>query len=224
MKQKLGAHSTSQAVRRELSRNYFFRKSISLGIANLSAVAEKVRAKLGGKPDAVKMAVMRFAREYREKNKSQESSALAILRKSKLTLISNVGVLIFEKGALKKVSELARSFEIYSAVESEKSTVVILGEESMETVSKKVGGLIKQRTNLCMLRITSPKEIEDVPGAMSIVLSTFAEYGINITDLYSCYTDTNIVIERKDALLAFEATDELLSSERTANKATADTH
>jgi hypothetical protein len=60
-----------------------------------------------------------------------------------------------------------------------------------------------------MLRLTSPPEIEYIPGVVAYMLDRLSEHGVNFTDLYSCYTDTNLVVERQDALKAFELLEQM---------------
>ncbi len=209
-KSKESKISIAEAVKNELSKNHFFKKAIGLKIANLSAISEGLKEKVGGNMDAIKMAVIRFAKEHEAKYSKNEDEALKLLKKSRVSLISNVAVVIAKKAGYNNEFELGKDCDVYSILESEKFVVAILNEDCLEKARDKINGIVKVNEDLCMVRISSPPEIESTPGTIDFLLNAFAQYNINILEFYSCYTDTNIVVERDDALQAFQIIDDLM--------------
>jgi len=222
MAHKVEESPISKQVREELESDIYVNKAIRLGIANCSAIAKNLSHKVGGSEDALKMAVLRYSRDAC-KNYEEESIGIAgVLSQTKITLISNVCVLVFERSPTTHAAanNLGGDDEIYSILASQKVILVMTSDENEGYVVDKLGreNIIQKSPGLCMLRLTSPSRIENVPGVIAHVLDQLAQHGINIVDLYSCYTDTNLVIERKDALKAFELLEKMCRKPATAKK------
>jgi len=212
----------SKQVREELESDVYVNKAIRLGIANCSAIAKNLAHKVGGSEDALKMAVLRYSREACKKYEADTIGIAGVLAQTKITLISNVCVLVFERSPSTHAAAdgLGGDDEIFSILASQKVILVMTSDENESYVVDKLGreNIIQKSTSLCMLRLTSPSRIENVPGVIAHVLDQLAQHGINIVDLYSCYTDTNIVIERKDALKAFELMEKMCRKPAAAKK------
>jgi len=67
---------------------------------------------------------------------------------------------------------------------------------------------------LAAVIVQSPKEIVETPGCMIAFYNQLSREGINIEDTVSCYTDTIIVIKRKDVGRAFSALSKLIDEMR----------
>ena len=52
--------------------------------------------------------------------------------------------------------------------------------------------------------IISPKQIIDVPGVIAYITDLLSSNGVNITQIISCYTDTLLIVDREDALKAYQ--------------------
>ncbi len=111
-KSKESKISIAEAVKNELSKNHFFKKAIGLKIANLSAISEGLKEKVGGNMDAIKMAVIRFAKEHEAKYSKNEDEALKLLKKSRVSLISNVAVVIAKKAGYNNEFELGKDCDV----------------------------------------------------------------------------------------------------------------
>ncbi len=212
----------SEKVREELESDIYVNKAIRLGIANCSAIAKNLSKKVGGSEDALKMAVLRYSRDACRRYEAESIGIAGVLAQTKITLISNVCVLVFERSPQTHTAanSLGADDEIFSILASQKVILVMTSDENEKYVIDNLGreNIIQKAGSLCMLRLTSPSRIENVPGVMAYVLDQLAQHGINIVDLYSCYTDTNLVIERKDALKAFELLEKMCRKAPTAAK------
>jgi hypothetical protein len=211
MKQKQGKTErdfpVAKRVFERLESNFYAKQAMKLGIANYSAIAKSLEGEVQGSEDAIKVAVLRFAKQLGKLGDDGNLEAIQkVLQETKIALLSNISVLIFDKTPETESAAAKLGDPVFSLLSSEHAVLVTTFDENAKQIEKKLGehNLIKKRSSLCMLRLTSPPEIEDIPGVVAFLLDKLAEHSVNVTDLYSCYTDTNLLIERNDAMKAFE--------------------
>ena len=70
--------------------------------------------------------------------------------------------------------------------------------------------LKKSESNLNLISIHSPEELEDVPGVIAHILNSLAMEGINVVEFISCYTDTLLVVRQPDTARAYEMLSSLM--------------
>ncbi len=63
------------------------------------------------------------------------------------------------------------------------------------------------------ITVHSPEEIQTTPGCISAFYNQLSRRKVNVEDTVSCYTDTIMVVDMKDASRAFEALTELVGEE-----------
>ncbi|MFA5246584.1 MAG: hypothetical protein WC408_01690 [Candidatus Micrarchaeia archaeon] len=209
MAKKQEESPVSKKVQEALESDIYVKQALKLGIANCSAIAKKLSQDIDGSEDALKMAVLRFGQKVEKQYECGQKDIGKVLAATKIALLSNICVLVFERSgqAQKAIDSISASDgEIFSVLASQKAIIVITNDEFESKVISKVGKdcLLRKSSSLCMLRLSSPENIESVPGVASHIIGSISEHGINIEELYSCYTDTNLVVARKDALKAFE--------------------
>jgi aspartokinase len=61
-----------------------------------------------------------------------------------------------------------------------------------------------------MIVVHSPEELEVTPGVVAFLTTLLAEQGVNIVEFISCWTQTIIVIEKKDSLKVYETLSNLV--------------
>jgi hypothetical protein len=209
-------------VREALETDIYVNKAIKLGIANCSAIAKNLSQTVGGSEDALKMAVLRYSREACRRHEQESAGIADVLGRTKITLLSNICVLVFERSPQTHAAanSLGADDDVFSILASQRVILVMTSDDNEKYVVDKVGreNIIQKTSGLCMLRLTSPSRIEDVPGVLAHILDQLAQHGINIVDTYSCYTDTNLVIERRDALKAFELLEKMCRRAAPAKK------
>ncbi len=210
------ALSVAARVAAVLSADLHYAKSIELCIANRSAIASQLAKKLKLPAQAVKVAVTRWAQRQQASSVSMVERTRRILSRTTLHLQDDVGVRVLENDRLTHRAVFALQDErILSIVISAKSITLIGPPQSLAAVEQKLGAhILKRLDGLCLLQLSSSEEIEDVPGVYAAVLDALARRGINVLESSSCYTDTNIVLNRSDALKAFEALEELCGKRR----------
>ena len=188
--------SISKQVENILNKEYYYQKAIELDIANFSAIAKKIQEKTGGNLEAVKVAVMRWSEKHK-KAPSQIKDILSILKKSSVSLESNVHAFVLKE---KNVDKL----------KGEK----VVGKNFALLITKdpvQIKKSLLRHEEVYNLKLESPPEIEKVIGVIEFILNKLAAKGINVLEFYSCYTDTNFLVNKKDAVNAFKIIEEITS-------------
>ncbi|MBI5226705.1 ACT domain-containing protein [Candidatus Micrarchaeota archaeon] len=212
-RRKKYAHTKTSAASRvfaELAADVHYTKAIELGIANRSAIAAQLCKKLKLPPLAVKIAVTRWAQDQQKQGARMAQRTSKVLSRSAIRLQDDVSVLVLENNPQAHRAVFALQDErMLSVVVSFTSMTLIGPTESIAAVQKKLSNhALKTLEGLCLLQLSSTEEIEEVPGVYAAVLDALARKGINVLESSSCYTDTNIVVRRSDAVKAFEALEE----------------
>ncbi len=68
---------------------------------------------------------------------------------------------------------------------------------------ERINTLVKH-DNCTMIVIHSPEELEATPGVVAFLATLLAEQNVNIIEFISCWTETIIVVEKKDSLKTYE--------------------
>ncbi|MBD3229856.1 MAG: ACT domain-containing protein [Candidatus Lokiarchaeota archaeon] len=216
MKKDKSEISIAEASRTVIQSKPAVLNAMTNGIVNYSALANMIldevlelvnREKVH--IDAIKMALMRYSEEIKDRKLKFDEKIANVLIHSKLQLKneliyfsvskravidSNILKLISDYDVYFQLIEGTNSFTILADVELKDKIIEILNEKNILLMNEDQSGLI----------LISPSEIIDVPGIISYVTDLYAMANINITHLMSCYTDTIFVINRKDATKAFE--------------------
>ena len=64
--------------------------------------------------------------------------------------------------------------------------------------------------NCTMIVVHSPEELEATPGVVAFLATLLAEQNVNIVEFISCWTETIMVVEKKDSLKAYEVLSNLV--------------
>jgi aspartokinase len=68
---------------------------------------------------------------------------------------------------------------------------------------ERINVLVKH-DNCTMIVVHSPEELEATPGVVAFLATLLAEQNVNIVEFISCWTETIIVVEKKDSLKTYE--------------------
>ena len=220
--------SIAEATRRVIQIHPSIIDGIKQGVINYSALAELIRdrvLKLANRKsvqiDAIKMALMRFAEELKDKRKLLEENISKILAESVLELKNDVTVFtvnqyaLFNKfDALTKYMEGSRFFQM---IQGTKTFTIAAHQnllpELINLIEEK--NIIATNKNQSALILISPPEIIEVPGLVAYVTDLFATHNINITQFMSCHLDTIFIINREDSIEAYKLLEEKIILFRT---------
>jgi hypothetical protein len=68
---------------------------------------------------------------------------------------------------------------------------------------ERINTLVKH-DDCTMIVVHSPEELEATPGVVAFLATLLAEQNVNIVEFISCWTETIIVVEKKDSLKTYE--------------------
>ena len=182
------------------------------GIANLSAIAENVRAECA-LPKSSYFAVKAAVRRYGERLEKYDSSVdlRKLVKKTKVSIRSSVAVIRTPAKfrQLLKLREIERNARDFSLIESENAITIIIDDEYADEALSQLGraNVLQVERGLHMISLVSPQELEKVPGFVAFATDLLARAGINIKECFSCYTDTVFILEKEDAMRAFRILD-----------------
>jgi hypothetical protein len=185
--------TTAQNVRSYLKNKPYLLEALEKGIVNLSELARQIQEELKtGNTPATKAALRRFAEELQKHKQKREEKVLYILKRS--------GIAVYDQ---KAVIITAKEIEAKSGMK-----VDLLGKFvyllDRADLPERVSTLIKH-DNCTMIVINSPVELEATVGVVAFLTALLSEQNVNIIEFISCWTETIIVVEKKDSLKAYEA-------------------
>ncbi len=176
----------------------FLKEVLKEGIVNYSSLARKIALDAFGNLDnenAIKMALVRLSKKMEKTDNDLEAKILDIMRKSSMTIKNKITVVISTK-FIENIKPLSYAI-------SGRYTTYILEQNEADRLSNH-RSITKTETNLNLITVESPKELEEVPGVISYILGALASEGINVVEFISCYTNTLLVINQADTERAYK--------------------
>ncbi len=182
----------AQNVRNHLRNKPYLLEALEKGIVNLSELSRQIQKELKiNNMSAVKAALRRFSEELQKHKQKREEKVLQILRRS--------GIAVYDR---KSVMITSKEINIKSGMK-----VDLLGKFvyllDIGEMPERVSTLVKH-DKCTMIVMHSPEELEATPGVVAFLTALLAEQNVNIVEFISCWTETIIVVEKKDSLKAYE--------------------
>jgi len=182
----------AQDVRNYLKNKPYMLEALEKGIVNLSELSRQIQKELKiSNIVAIKAALRRFSDELQKHKHKREEKVLQLLKKSTITVYDGKSVVITDRPV--ETKERIK-------VNLEGKFVYLLEKNDLT----KMPDILKIHENCAMIVIHSSEELEATPGVVAFLTSLLAEQNINIIEFISCWTDTIIVVERKDTLRTYE--------------------
>jgi aspartokinase len=182
----------AQDVRNHLQNKPYFLEALEKGIVNLSELSRQIQEEL--KTDntgAVKAALRRYSEDLQKHKQKREEKVLQVLRRS--------GIAVYDK---KAVMITSKELEAKTGMK-----VDLLGKHvyllDRSELPERISALVKH-DNCTMLVVHSPEELESTPGVVAFLTTLLAEQNVNMIEFISCWTETIIVVEKKDSLKTYE--------------------
>ena len=185
--------TTAQNVRNYLRNKPYLLEALEKGIVNLSELSRQIQLELkAGNTAATKAALRRFAEELQKHKQKREEKVLSLLKRS--------GVAVYDR---KSVIITAKEIETKGGmkVDLPGKFVYLLDRADLP---ERISTLVKH-DNCTMIVVNSPEELEATVGVVAFLTTLLAEQNVNIVEFISCWTETIIVVEKKDSLKAYEA-------------------
>jgi len=184
--------TVAEDVRDYLKNKPYILEALEKGIVNLSELSRQIQKELKTKNIiAIKAALRRFSDELQKHRHKREEKVLQLLKKSTITVYDGRSVTITDRPIETKEK---------IKVSLEGKFVYLLEKNNLAEITD----ALKTHENCAMIVIHSPEELEATPGVVAFLASLLAEQNINIIEFISCWTDTIIVVERKDSLRTYE--------------------
>jgi aspartokinase len=219
------APSVSRAVRDEVGSDLSIQDAIARDYVNLSALArmlvQKVAARTGKKTKDVSEVGIATALKRLQGSYSVSSPRVSrVIARSVVNVRTHVSRLSVEKSkkTLQTVSALLSTYhdDFIQVSESLSSITLIFDQRLHGRVKRSLAGaeVLEEGQEGAAITVQSPEEIITTPGCVSAFYNQLSRRKVNIEDTVSCYTDTIMVVEMKDASRAFEALTELVGEEQ----------
>jgi aspartokinase len=184
--------TTAQDVRNYLRNKPYLLEALEKGIVNLSELARQIQIELkAGNITATKAALRRFSEELQKRKQKREEKVLQLLKRSGIAVYDRKSVIITAK-------EIANSTGM--KVDLPGKFVYLLDRADLP---ERISTLVKH-DNCTMIVVNSPEELEATVGVVAFLTTLLAEQNVNIVEFISCWTETIIVVEKKDSLKAYE--------------------
>jgi hypothetical protein len=189
----------AQDVRSYLRNKPYLLEALEKGIVNLSELSRQIQQELKtSNTSAIKAALRRFAEELQRHKQKREEKVLQILKRSGMAVYDRKSVMITNKeidakNALK--------------VDLLNKHVYLLDRSDLP---ERVSTLVKHE-DCTMIVVHSPEELEVTPGVVAFLATLLAEQNVNIIEFISCWTETIMVVEKKDSLKAYEILSNMVS-------------
>lgn len=188
----------AKTVRSHLQNKPYLLEALEKGIVNLSELARQIQKELKiENTSAIKAALRRFAEDLQKHKQKREEKVLQVLKRSGIAVYDRKAVMITSKELNTKNGmkvDLLGKF------------VYLLDRSDMP---ERISALVKH-DNCTMIVIHSPEELEATPGVVAFLTTLLAEQNVNIIEFISCWTETIIVVEKKDSLKAYEVLSNLV--------------
>jgi hypothetical protein len=190
--------SVAKNVRNHLRNKPYLLEALEKGIVNLSELARQIQKEL--KTDdtsAIKAALRRYSEELQKHKQKREEKVLHLLKRSSIAVYDRKSVMITGKEVNSKTGMKVDLLDKF---------VYLLDRSDLP---ERINALVKH-DNCTMIVIHSPEELEVTPGVVAFIATLLAEQGVNIIEFISCWTETIIVIEKKDSLKVYETLSNLV--------------
>ncbi len=182
----------AQDVRSHLRNKPYLLEALEKGIVNLSELSRQIQKELEtDNTSAVKAALRRFSEELQKHKQKREEKVLQLLKRSGIAVYDRKSVMITTK-----------------EIETKNGMKVDLLDKHVYLMDRsdlpeRINALVKHE-NCTMIVVHSPEELEATPGVVAFLATLLAEQNVNIIEFISCWTETIMVVEKKDSLKAYE--------------------
>jgi uncharacterized protein Smg (DUF494 family) len=182
----------AQDVRNHLRNKPYLLEALEKGIVNLSELSRQIQKEIKtNDTSAIKAALRRYSEELKKHKQNREEKVLHLLKHSSISVYDRKSVIITAKEISNKAGmevDLIGKF------------VYLLDRSDLP---ERINALVKH-DNCTMIVVHSPEELEAIPGVVAFLATLLAEQNVNIIEFISCWTETIIVVEKKDSLKTYE--------------------
>ena len=189
--------TVAQDVRNHLRNKPYLLEALEKGIVNLSELSRQIQKEIHvNDTSAIKAALRRYSEELQKHKQKREEKVLQLLKRSNIAIYDRKSVMITGK----EVNSKGMKVDLLDKF------VYLLDRSDLP---ERINTLVKHE-NCTMIVIHSPEELEATPGVVAFLATLLAEQNINIVEFISCWTETIMVVEKKDSLKTYEVLSNLV--------------
>ena len=223
--QKLAkALSVTRAVKDEVDSDLSIQDAIARDYVNVSALARmlvpRVAARMGRRvKDVSEVGVATALKRLMGTFSAGSSRVSRVIAGSAVNVRTHVSRLSVEKTkrTVQTVSALLSTYpnDFIQVSESLSSITLIFDQRLHAKVKRSLSGavVLEEGEEGAAITVHSPEGIIRTAGCVSAFYNQLSRRKVNVEDTVSCYTDTIMVVDMKDASRAFEALTELVGEE-----------
>ncbi|MCW4029863.1 MAG: ACT domain-containing protein [Candidatus Bathyarchaeota archaeon] len=190
--------TVAQNVRNHLRNKPYLLEALEKGIVNLSELSRQIQSELKTEDtSAIKAALRRYSEELQKHKQKREEKVLHLLKRSSIAVYDRKSVMITSKELPQKTGMKVDLLDKF---------VYLLDRSDLP---ERVSALVKN-DNCTMIVIHSPEELEATPGVVAFLATLLAEQNVNIVEFISCWTETIMVVDKKDSLKTYEVLSNLV--------------
>ncbi len=199
--------STAELTIEYIQNHPSIKNCLKNGLINYSSLARLISKELNIEKKTSKEAILVAARRFQLKLKQEipsEEKIKSLLTNSEVEIKNKIDVCILKKNtSVDSLQELQKKIikesSIFFLLEGSDNYTLILPNKYNPLIKAELKNyLIAHHQNLALINFKSSKAIEQQIGVIAFLTSLFAENGVNIIELISCWTDTLFLIETKD--------------------------
>lgn len=184
--------SVAQNVRDHLRNKPYLLEALEKGIVNLSELSRQIQQDIKSQDiSAIKAALRRYSEELQKHKQKREEKVLLLLKRSSIAVYDRKAVMITSKEINPKDGMKVDLLDKF---------VYLVDRNDLP---ERVNALMKH-DNCTMIVVHSPEELEATPGVVAFLATILAEQSLNIIEFISCWTETILVVEKKDSLKVYE--------------------
>ena len=217
--------SVTRAVREEIDSDLSIQDAIVRDYVNLSALARilvpRVAARTGKKAKGVsEVGIATALKRLRGSYSPASPRVTKVIAGSVVNVRTHVSRLSVERTrrTLQTVTSLlSTNHEDFIQVSESLSYITMIFDGRLHAKVKRAlaaAEVLDEGEGEAAITVHSPEEIVTTPGCISAFYNQLFRRRVNVEDTVSCYTDTIMLVELKDASRAFEALTELISEEQ----------
>jgi hypothetical protein len=199
--------TTAELTSEYINNHPHVKNCLKKGLINYSALARHIAKELSIEKQSSKEAILIAASRIHEKLKKErthEKEIAALLSGSEIEIKNKIIVFTVEKNvsydSFQAIqSQIKKESGFCYLIEGSSHYTLITSEKFSKLIQKKIQPyILNSNKNLVLINIKSSEEIESIIGVTSYLTSLFAENGVNIHELLSCWKDTIFIINDDD--------------------------
>ncbi len=217
--------TVSRAVKDEVGSDLAIQDAMARDYVNISALSRLLVPKVAARTrsrvkDLSEVGIATALKRLRGSYSVSSPRVSKVIGGSVVNVRTHVSRLSVEKTkrTVQAVSALLSEYpeDFIQVSESLSSITLIFDQRLHARVRRSLSGaeVLEEGDDGAAVTVHSPKEIQTTPGCISAFYNQLSRRRVNVEDTVSCYTDTIMVVDIKDASRAFEALTELVGEEQ----------